>query len=266
MKRVISLIMVLAMLISVMPVSVSAEDAVPEAEDIFNNHKYAVYDLSMTWTEAKEYCENLGGHLVTITSAEEQAFIESLLPEPYTKKQYWLGAQRVNGTIGWITGEKFSYTNWDYNQPDNSSGNTSQENYVEILNAPNPAFSSNSKRFKWNDISIDNTYPGESEFFCLDNVGFICEYDSSYGDVHYFSSWDAENQIAYFDTDPNEDALNFGSQVTEDTDTSFLENVDNLVGTYVLVETKSSDDGMIGPDILLSTSGAYPSVRMTSPS
>ena len=33
----------------------------------------------MTWTEAKAYCESLGGHLATITSAGEQAFIESII-------------------------------------------------------------------------------------------------------------------------------------------------------------------------------------------
>lgn len=75
---------------------------------------------------------------------------------------------------------------------------------------------------------------------------------SASGDVRYFSRWDAENQIAYFETDPQEDPLNFGCQVTEETDTSFLENVDELLGTYVLVESKNRDDGMIGPDILLS--------------
>lgn len=40
---------------------------------------YQIFDLNMTWTEAKEYCEEIGGHLVTITSEEEQANINSLL-------------------------------------------------------------------------------------------------------------------------------------------------------------------------------------------
>lgn len=70
--------------------------------------------------------------------------------------------------------------------------------------------------------------------------------------VCYFHSWDAENQIAYFDSDPLENPANLGSQVTEETDTSFLENVDEMVGTYVLVKTNPRDDGMIAPDTLIS--------------
>lgn len=89
-----------------------------------------------------------------------------------------------------------------------------------------------------------------------DSSGITIHYNSTgpilSGTIRYFSIWDEENQIAYFDTDPDDDPLNFGSQVTEETDTSFLENVDNLVGTYVLVETKSRDNGMIGPDYLIS--------------
>ncbi len=33
----------------------------------------------MTWYQAKDFCEEKGGHLVTITSQEEQAAIQSIL-------------------------------------------------------------------------------------------------------------------------------------------------------------------------------------------
>lgn len=74
------------------------------------------------------------------------------------------------------------------------------------------------------------------------------------GTIRYFYSWDAENQIAYFDTDPAENPFNFGSQVTAETDTAFLASVEQLVGTYVLAETRSRDDGMLLPNILISIS------------
>lgn len=72
------------------------------------------------------------------------------------------------------------------------------------------------------------------------------------GTVRYFVKWDAEKQIAYFDIDPDDNPANLGSKVTEKTDTSFLENVDELVGTYVLVQTKLRDDGMVDADFLIS--------------
>ena len=65
----------------------------------FNGRAYAVYDVSMTWHEAKAYCESLGGHLATITSAEEQLFVQSLI-EDGSMNQYWLGATETTGTIG----------------------------------------------------------------------------------------------------------------------------------------------------------------------
>lgn len=43
----------------------------------FGGNQYQLFDVSMTWPEAKAYCESLGGHLATITSAEEQAYIGS---------------------------------------------------------------------------------------------------------------------------------------------------------------------------------------------
>lgn len=70
--------------------------------------------------------------------------------------------------------------------------------------------------------------------------------------VRFFQFWDAQNQIAYFNSDPSENPTNLGSQVTEETDTSFLEKVDELIGTYVLAVTKIRDDGMIAPDTLIS--------------
>ena len=65
--------------------------------------------------------------------------------------------------------------------------------------------------------------------------------------VRYFKKWDSEKQIAYFgEQDQN------GSLVAEETDTSFLENLSDLEGHYVLAETRAREDEFIGPDTLLS--------------
>lgn len=60
-----------------------------------NGHRYQVFDESMSWTDAKVYCENLGGHLVTINSEEEQKFIEDNLLVIGTKKTYFIGLSRA---------------------------------------------------------------------------------------------------------------------------------------------------------------------------
>lgn len=69
------------------------------------------------------------------------------------------------------------------------------------------------------------------------------------GEICFFSKWDAEKQIAYFGD------MDFtGSQVTEETDTSFLADVDSMVGNYVTVLRKSRTDNLVAPSTLLTIS------------
>ena len=44
----------------------------PLAFDTYDSHTYAVFDAEYTWTQAEDYCNQLGGHLVTIKNASEQ--------------------------------------------------------------------------------------------------------------------------------------------------------------------------------------------------
>ena len=152
------------------------EDFTPVGSLGYNGNYYEIYDLPMTWTQAKEYCEKLGGHLMTITSEEEQANAMSLL-EYGNQHQYWLGAHRVNGDIVWITGEDFTYENWDWGEPNcHSKDGGAEEDYIQIFNKPNPA-TYGSERGKWNDIFEDNIFPWEEDFFSTEYIGFICEYE-----------------------------------------------------------------------------------------
>ena len=97
-KSVVCMLLALVMALSMFPAAYATEknDHVTEEEPVrrmeFNGHIYEVYDKSMTWKEAKAFCEKQGGYLVTITSSEEQGFIEKLLPDPCTKWKYWIGA------------------------------------------------------------------------------------------------------------------------------------------------------------------------------
>ncbi|MCH5187179.1 MAG: S-layer homology domain-containing protein [Oscillospiraceae bacterium] len=146
-------------------------------DSVNNGHRYELFDESLTWPEAKAACEEMGGHLAVITSQEEQSFIEGLMNNG-GKKQYWIGMTTDNNTTAWVTGEAVTYKNFDSGEPNrNRRSDGERENYVHIYNEPNPARSS-SKRFRWNDIFYDNTYPGEEKFFSLNNVGYICEWET----------------------------------------------------------------------------------------
>ncbi|MBQ8399190.1 MAG: C-type lectin domain-containing protein, partial [Clostridia bacterium] len=136
-KRVLSVLLVVALMLPLVPTSIFAEKTTDIAEHeeylfstniasegFWNNNKYSVFDKALSWTEAMEYCAQLGGHLATITTEEEQLFIESLLANGCNQKQYWIGAQRIGNGFEWITNEVWAYENWDYGQPDKSPQNS----------------------------------------------------------------------------------------------------------------------------------------------
>jgi hypothetical protein len=69
----------------------------------FNGRRYKFLDEGLTWHKAKERCEELGGHLATVNSAEELAFLVKLCRGRYA----YLGGTDENreGQWEWITGE-----------------------------------------------------------------------------------------------------------------------------------------------------------------
>ena len=140
--------------------------AIPSDADIYNGHSYKLFNNGMTWNEAKAYCEERGGHLVTVTDSSEQEFIQNLLADG-SKNSYWMGGYKnTDGSWKWITDENWSYTNWSYRQPDGDG------DALMIYNGYNYY----SQVGQWNDFHVD----GENgqDFFGLDNFGFICEWET----------------------------------------------------------------------------------------
>lgn len=80
------------------------------------NHKYELITSFKNWHAAKLNCETRGGHLVTITSAEEQSHITKYFN---LNDHPWIGAtdELVEGSWQWVTGEPWSYTAWYLNRP-----------------------------------------------------------------------------------------------------------------------------------------------------
>lgn len=123
----------------------------------------------MGWHEAKNYCETLGGHLVTITSAAEEEFVRTNIVETQTAC-IWLGATDENqeGAWEWVTGEEWFFTYWLSQpavQPDNDGG---IEHYLHYLN----------DYWGWNDIGT-GLYGAYNKDNTLYPTGFICEWDDA---------------------------------------------------------------------------------------
>ena len=140
-----------------------------------NGRRYALYDIKMSWVDAKSYCESLGGNLAAITTQEEQDAILSMILSS-DAEAYWLGGRKIfNGLWSWLDGSEWSYANWDTStgQPDNSG---------EQLLIYGPAYSGstgNSSAYYASD-EISRT-PGKwgSVSGNTDDAlyGFICEWD-----------------------------------------------------------------------------------------
>ena len=146
---------------------------IPDNATYYKGHYYRIYNDGMTWEEAKTFCENLGGHLVTITDESEQTAIENLLRFYGNKNCYWLGGYKENNNWQWITEETFSYTHWAYGEPNNYK---SLENTAMIYYNSNPLAPSDLGN--WNDVSRDGECNGEI-FFGKENFGLICEWDEN---------------------------------------------------------------------------------------
>lgn len=138
-------------------------------EMTYNGHKYELYDFNSGWVLAKEFCESKGGHLVTISSSAENTAVLNLAKKG-SKGFYAIGAESVGskGTWRWITGETFSYSNWD---PQSTEGNTEGEPYGFLISIENPP---NKQSGEWIDGPDTYTVSG---FYHYSNGGFICEYE-----------------------------------------------------------------------------------------
>ena len=125
-----------------------------------SDHMYRCYNVgSITWEDAKRRCEAMGGYLATVTSQEEQDLVQSIVSNGGYAA--WLGGYYENGAWHWLSGEEFSYTNWDEGTPSNPQS----EPYLGIY--ANDTESTYATTGKWNDCS------GNSYTLRL----FACEWD-----------------------------------------------------------------------------------------
>jgi hypothetical protein len=122
-----------------------------------NGHGYllVVGNGPVTWTQAKIQAEQLGGHLVTVTSAAEETFVEQVArPSTWstiTKAGPWIGAYQEPGSVEprggwrWVTSEPWAYTDWAPGEPNDLGGREDFGFLVGPENAP-----------AWGDVVVDN--------------------------------------------------------------------------------------------------------------
>ncbi len=121
----------------------------------FGGHWYKAYDKKVSWHEAKKNCEDMGGYLACIESAEEQAFIAKLANGRYL----YLGGtdEQHEDTWVWSNSSKWDYTHWMEGQPNNYGGN---EHYLATYDDG-----------VWVDVAADG------DGFWMP-TGYICEWEN----------------------------------------------------------------------------------------
>ncbi|MAQ31851.1 MAG: hypothetical protein CMD26_03855, partial [Flavobacteriales bacterium] len=141
----------------------------------FSGSNYYISNETSTWDDANDICAAIyQGHLVTITSQEEDNFVynnvSSVIPN-----NYWIGLSDVaiEGDFEWVTGEALIYNNWNdaLGEPNN---NFPGENYVEVFsdNSAYPGY--------WNDAPLINSSTGNpvARYYVLE-IDCQCSSDGS---------------------------------------------------------------------------------------
>lgn len=149
-------------------------DAITSAE---TGHAYKAFKERLSWKDAKQRCEQLGGHLVTISSPGEQAFAVECLKKAGVNvdkqdypaawhERFWAGGtdENAEGKWRWIDGSDWTFSAWVLNQPDGDG------NFLSIC----PHITG-----QWND---DQPLPPSI-------AGFICE-------------WEQEKRVAVAGSNP----------------------------------------------------------------
>lgn len=129
-----------------------------------NGHRYRAVCVpeGITWSDAKQAAEADGAYLATITSAEENVFVFDLVDNPKYWNQRppgnpgylgpWLGGRaplgRPDPQIGWtwVTGEIWSFSNWQTSEP-SSSG----EDSLQFISTH-----AGQRTAQWNDLIGDS--------------------------------------------------------------------------------------------------------------
>lgn len=122
----------------------------------FTTHSYYLISSNL-WGAAETEAVSLGGHLVTINDAAENAFVLSTFGNfGGIKSPLWLGFndEASEGNFVWTSGEAVTYQNWNAGEP-NNGGNEDHAAMRGLSFSPGAD--------TWNDVGAAERYLGVVE-------------------------------------------------------------------------------------------------------
>ena len=110
------------------------------AAPMFNPSSGHWYDVvssgaNGSWDNAEANAVSLGGHLVTLNDAVEEAWVRGAFG---LSTWYWIGYNDavIEGAFVWSSGETPGYTNWVEGEPNNAMPTTAGEDYAMLNHNP----------------------------------------------------------------------------------------------------------------------------------
>ena len=143
------------------------------------DHEYEiVLAPALDRAAAAEAAAATGGHLVSITSAAEQAFIEHMLFASNSPTGgYWMGLERVGaggegvaGDFAWDTGEALTYENFASGEP---NAYLNREDAAQVYWSADLVDDVNARRGGWNDVAV--TGYADTPVADLVTAGYVIE-------------------------------------------------------------------------------------------
>jgi hypothetical protein len=165
-RRPEKLVALAAVLMGTLSVQALADSAL--VTNSANGHTYKRFDAPSTLQQARTGCAARGAHLVTLTTQQENDFVVTQFVQDSVEA--WLGAtdELVEGNWRWMTGEPWSFENWNAGEPNDGVSYTSGEDYAAVV-AVNAG--------RWNDAGG----PGLGATQNL--LSYICEWERRYESV-----------------------------------------------------------------------------------
>lgn len=116
---VVVIIAALSPLSAQQPATKKPPVGVPADATLFDGNWYRIYLDRTDWTDAKQKCERLGGHLVVVHDQPTHVYIRELADN----RHLWLGGfKKTEGLWEWVDGSPFKFKGWGPNQPDAGLG------------------------------------------------------------------------------------------------------------------------------------------------
>ncbi len=150
--------------------------ATPAAEEpkAKGESSYEIVQEDLSWTEARDRAEEMGGHLAVISDEEEFNKVVTLAADSGVRC-LWIGLYREEGLNRWVTGETSSYYPWDTAAGEPSyvdSGDNVAEDYGMLW------YNGTGDQAGWAYNDSRNDPVGDYPEWYSGQIGFVCEYET----------------------------------------------------------------------------------------